>query len=243
MKTTKTTQQKFRKEVILILAVLTLCVSSAMAQKSAVMHAFSNYNIDAGILNPGRLQQTEDYAFDIKQRTLAGNKEKVIIAKFTPTKTSDERWDVVSVDGKPASKGEISTFRKTQVKQPANTSDMQTDDGSFRVEKETADYLVVSFKAAEGALAKDAAFMKDCRSYLTINLKTKKLEQTEVLNEKSVRIKGLTAEKFHVVVTYRWDETENRYFITSENVDMTLSIVGQKAAVQTTTEYRNYSKQ
>ncbi|MEO3404006.1 hypothetical protein AAFN85_08895 [Mucilaginibacter sp. CAU 1740] len=224
-----------------LLAVLFWLVSTlhVSAQKATVLEAFSRHGIDVNILDPNCIQQPDDFAYNLRQATIAGGKETVIDAKFDPSGAKDEQWTVISVNGKSPSKSDINSFRKSQAK-PAESS--QADDASYRIEKESADYLVVSYKPNAASIPKDAPFMKDCRSYMTINLKNKSLEQVQVLNEKPVKIKMLNADKFEVVTKYNRNEQAKRYFASNQNLVIQARFLGQAVNVQTTTEYSGYSK-
>nr|WP_068888532.1 hypothetical protein [Pedobacter panaciterrae] len=224
-----------------LLALFLLLISSlaVSAQKSAVLGALSKYGIDASILNADNIQQPEDFAFDFKQTTITAGKQTVTIAKYDPSSPKEEQWTVVSVDGKSPSKGDVNTFRKNQNKESKST---QTDESSYKVEKESADHLVISYKTDPASIPKDAAFMKDCRSYMTINLKTKKIEQVQSINEKPVKIKILNAEKFDIVVKYTKNDESKRYLPVNQELNMLAKFMGQAVSVQTITEYSNYTK-
>jgi hypothetical protein len=116
------------------------------------------------------------------------------------------------------------------------------DDATYRIEKETPGQLVISYKQNLNPSDKDAAFMKDCRMYMTINFKTKKVEQVQAINEKLLKIKMLNAEKFDLTIKYSWNEQAERYFTTAENLDMMAKFLGQATPVQTLSEYSNYNK-
>lgn len=219
--------------------VLVASTLSVSAQKNAVLDAFSKHGIDATILDPANVQEPDDYAFDFRQTTIAGGKTNVTIAKFDPSLPKEEQWTVVSMDGKSPSKGDIKTFRKGKVKPESST---RADDASYRIEKEAADRLVFSYKPDAASVPKDAAFMKDCRLYLTINLKSKKLEQVQALNEKPLKIKILNAEKLVLTTTYTRNEETKRYFPVNEDLNIQAKFIGQALTVQTITEYSNYSK-
>lgn len=239
------TNLKFRlkhskmKAIFLALFLLVVSALTASAQKSVVLDAFSKHGIDAGILNANSLQLPDDYAFDFKQTTIAAGKETIIIAKFDPSNPKEEQWTVVSSNGKSPSKSDINTFRKNQTKEPGAN---QTDEASYKIEKESADYLVISYKQDPVSIAKEAAFMKDCRLYMTINLKTKKLEQVEAINEKPLKIKILNAEKLNLVTKYTKNDQANRYFPTYQTLNIQAKFLGQAVTVQTITEYSNYAK-
>jgi hypothetical protein len=226
-------------KTLLVLFLGMISTLTVSAQKSVVLDAFSKHGIDVSILNPDNLQQPDDYAYDLKQTTITKDKETVTIAKFNPAGPQDEQWTVVSVNGKAPSKYDTNTFRKNQAK-PATTA--KTDDASYKIEKETPEYLVVSYKSDPATISKDASFMKDCRSYLTVNLGTKKLEQVQTLNEKPLKIKILNAEKFDLVQKYTFNEQAKRYFAVNNNLNILAKFLGQGVNIQTITEYSNYTK-
>lgn len=227
-----------RKMMLTLFLLVTMTVT-ASAQKQGVLDAFSKYGIDTSILNDDNLQQPVDYAFDLKQTTVAADKETTIVAKFDPSGSKDEQWTVVSVDGKSPSKSDINTFRKNHGKQPASA---KTDESSYKIEKETPDYLVISYKQDAASIDKDAAFMKDCRLYMTVNLKTRRLEKVQAINEKPLKIKILKAEKLDLVMKYNWNEQAKRYFSSSEDLNILAKFLGQSLTVKTITEYSNYIK-
>lgn len=237
-------QKKFEVEgrmikTLLILFILVVSTLHVSAQKTVVLDAFSKHGIDAGILSPANLQEPDDYAFDFRQTTIAANKTTVTIAKFDPSGPKEEQWTVISVNGKSPSKGDISSFRKNKVKEGASG---QADDASYKIEKESADYLVVSYKPNATTVSKDAAFMKDCRLYMTINLKSCKLEQVQALNEKPLKIKILNAEKLDLITKYSYNGQAKRYFPVNEDLNIQAKFMGQAVNVQTVTERSNFTK-
>ncbi|MBE9602335.1 hypothetical protein [Pedobacter sp. MC2016-24] len=217
---------------------LVISAITAAAQKSIVLDAFSKHGIDAGMLNADNVEAPADYAYELKQTTITSAKKNTIVAKFDPSAPKEEQWTVVSVDGKSPSKSDINSFRKNQNKQ----STSQPDETSYRIEKETPDYLVVSFKSDPNTLAKDAAFLKDCRQHMTINLKTKKLEQIQGLNEKPVKINILNADKLDLLIKYSRNDQDKRYFPVNQELNIQAKFLGQAVNVQTITEYSNYTK-
>lgn len=235
----KTNNEIQNRTNTLILFFLVLFTATVSAQKSKVMDAFFKYGIDSGILNPEKTKRPDNYAFDFKQTIITSASEAVTIAKFDPANSGAERWTVVSVDGKTPSKSAVNTFRKNQSKEsPA----LKADDASFRIEKETADQLVISYKLDPSSLNKENGFIKDCRFYMTINIKSKKMDQIQTLNEKPVKVAILTADKFDLVVKYKWDDLAKQYLPVHEKLTMEAKFIGQAANVETITEYSNYIK-
>lgn len=208
------------------------------AQQSQVLAAFTKHGIDPEILKPSIKQQPTDIAFDYKYTTTASDKQKVTLAHFDPNKSPEERWDVLSVNGKTPSSSEIKKFRKEKSKVPSKVGEV--DENSMRVEKETADQLVVSYKLKVESLPSESAFLKDCINHLTINLKTKRLEKLQCVNEKTVKIKIFNAEKLDLNVLYNYNEQLKRYLPISEELNLVVKFLGQLAPIESLAEYSNY---
>lgn len=239
MKVVKAITLAALKPLAVFLLLVTVALGAA-AQKSVVLDALSKHGIDAGILDPPALQQPDDYAFDLRFSSTAAGKQTVTVAKFDPSNSAEERWTVVSVDGKTPTRAEINSFRKNRSK-PQSASP-RADDASYKIDKETADFLLISYKQDAASVPKDASFMKDCRSYMTINLKTRKIEQVQAINEKPVKVNILNAEKFEVTVKYNWNEQAKRYLTASDNLNMLAKFLGQTTTVETVSEYSNYAR-
>lgn len=231
--------QNYGVKTLLVVCLLVASTLHVSAQKSAVLEAFSKNNIDPSILDPHSLKQPEDFAYEMKQTVIAAGKEKVTVATYDPSRPMEEQWTVVSVEGKSPSKSEINSFRKNQKK---SDDASKTDDASYKIEKQTSDQLVISYMVDPGTVSKEAAFLKDCRSYMTINLGTKKLEQVQALNEKPVKIAILKADKLDLIVKYAWNDQAKRYLTTTSTLGIQAKFLGQSADIKTITEYSSYTK-
>ncbi|MFD2966337.1 hypothetical protein [Sphingobacterium bambusae] len=224
-----------------IVAMLTLTMLGfaqlAQAQKELAMNALTKYGLDKDLINKDYFKQPDNYAYDLEQTTTAANKTTVLLAKYDPQAASP--WTVLSVDGKAPKKADISAFEKAQAEENERS---KPQDASYRVDEETADKLVISYKLDPATLSKELAFMKDCRIYIHISLQSKRLLQSELVNEKPVKIKILTAEKFISTVQYQWDTTAHRYFTLQNEVDMQGKFMGQKVDVHTQAKYSNFKK-
>ena len=223
----------------MLLLAITLIGSAfaASAQKSTVTAALAKHGIDESVLTPANFKAPLDYGYDLQQTTTTAGKTKTIVANFNPS-GGEDKWTVVSVDGKAPSKGDIKSFREGRAKQTAS----KTDDASYKVEQETADQLTYSYKMDASSLPKDAEALKDCRLYMSINLKTKQPAQLVAKNEKPIKIGMLKAEKFEMTSKFDANGQEKRYFPVNENLDIQAKFMGQTVTVQTVTAYSNYAK-
>lgn len=226
------------KKLLLIFLLSTYAMTGS-AQKQAVLELFKKHNIDANILEQQSKPPVDDHSFDLKYNTISQNKEEIILASYDPSKPETDRWMVISVKGKTPTKSELKSFLKNHSKRPVTA---KIDEASFLVEKETPEYLVISYKQDPASLPAEAQFMKDCRMHMTINLKTKRMEQIQSLNEKPLKIKIFNAEKLDLVVKFTWNEQEQRYFSESEDMNLIVKFLGQRVPMETISEYSNYKK-
>ena len=222
---------------LLMIVLLGALMQTASAQKQAVLDAFKKHGIEADLLIPK--QQPENYSYDFKYTSISNEKATVTIAKYDPAKPADDRWTVISVKGKTPSSGDVKAFKKNRSKKPSLPV---IDDATYRIEKESTAYLVISYKQDPSSLPDEAKFMKDCRQHMTINLKTKRMEKLQSLNEKPLKIKIFNAEKLDLTVKYNWNEQEKRYFTASEDMILIVKFLGQPAPIETISEYSNYKK-
>lgn len=209
------------------------------AQKSVVLAVLTKHGLDKDLINPRYFKQPDNYAYDLQQTTKAVDKTTALEAKYNPALPEGEKWTIVSVDGKSPSKGDIKTFTKSLREEKDESKPL---DESFRVEDEKNDYLLLSYKVDPSTLSKETNFMKDCRMFLRINLTTKRLESSSVSNEKPIKIKMLTADKFVGTAHYKWDEREHRYFTVRNELQMNSKFLGQHVNIETYSEYSNFEK-
>ncbi|RQO31130.1 hypothetical protein DBR32_10530 [Taibaiella sp. KBW10] len=212
---------------------------TTFGQKQAVLDAFSTHGLNPDILDQQSKQNPEGCSYDLKVTTSSSAKDKVVVAHHNAGKTGDERWEVLTVNGKTPGKGAIKTFRKEHGQAIRPTTGL--DEATLKIEKQNEKELVVSYKMLPAEIPVEASFLKDCRVYLSIDLATKRLTQLQTLNEVPVKIKIFTAEKFDLTVTYRYDETLKKYFPVSEDLNLLIKLLGQLNRMETLSEYANFT--
>lgn len=225
-----------------IVATLLCCVALSIqgsGQKQLVLDAFKNHGLDPAILEPQSVQTPESCSYDLKVTTISTGKEKVVTAHHDADKTGDDRWSVQTVNGKSPNNAAIKAFRKEHG-QPVRPS-TGIDEATLRIDKETPTQLLISYKVRTAELPSEAAFLKNCRIHLTINLETKRLEQMQTLNEEPVKIKIFTAEKLDLTVSYRYDEALHKYVSVREDLNLLIKLLGQLSPIETISEYSNFS--
>lgn len=221
----------------LVLFLLTGGVFRASAQKSTVISTLSKYGIDPSFLDPVNLRTPADQVFDLKESTTVAGKTKVILAKFDPSATGRDQWKVIAVDGKTPSLYESNTFGNTRTKTPVDKPDEKT----YKIDSETEEQMVISYKLDETCIPMDARFLKDCRVLLTVDLKNKHLKQLQLVNEMPVKIGPIAVEKFQIITTYVFDKLSGRYFPINDDLNMEGAFLGKNLTTRIETVYTNYA--
>jgi hypothetical protein len=116
------------------------------------------------------------------------------------------------------------------------------DEDSYKIVKEDQDHLVVSLKYNEASLDKEGAFMKDCISYLHINLRTKLLEKYETKSEKPLKIKILNVSSLNTEVNLHYSNEYKKYLVDNQKTAMTFRILGQTIESVIHDSFSNYQK-
>jgi hypothetical protein len=225
----------------LLIQALVIAIShQAFAQKDAVVSTLAKYKLDASVLDEKLRVKPTDYSYDLKETVATEGTQKVIIGHYDASKSEDDRWTVISSDDQEPSTTEIKRFKKEHGKQPYPP--MKIDESSYKVEKEEAGTLVISFKPDPASLVPDNSFIKDCRSYLTIDTKTGKLIKAESVNEKPLKVKTFNVPVLNSYSELTWNEAEQKYFPKKDNINMTIKLLGQEVATTTILEYSNFKK-
>ncbi|MDQ6482041.1 hypothetical protein [Dyadobacter sp. LHD-138] len=225
----------------IIIQVLTVMIGhQAFAQKDVVVNALAKYKLDETILDEKLRLKPTDYSYDLKETVATEGTQKVILGHYDASKSEDDRWTVISSDDQEPSTTEIKRFKKEHGKAPYPPT--KIDDSSYKVEKDDAGVLVVSYKVDPASLVADNAFLKDCRLHLTIDTKTSKLIKVESTNEKPLKIKIFNVPVLNSFSELTWNETEQKYFPKKDNINMTIKLLGQEVPTTTILEYSNFKK-
>lgn len=214
-----------------------ICTMQATAQRSVVTAALSKYGVEPVFLEPANLRTPADRAFDLEESTTTAGKTKVILARFEPAGADHEKWKVTLVDGRTPTRYETNTFRYTRKKPPVD----KPDEATYRIDSETTELLVISYKLEAASIPKDAAVLKDCRVILTVDLRTKRLAQLKLVNERPVKIGPLNASKFEVVTQYTYDKQMGRYLPLKDNMEMEAAFLGRSVTTHIETVYSGYT--
>jgi len=224
----------------LLLIVMTASLTSC-AQKEDVKKKFNEYQLSAELLTINLKDADAEHYFDLKTTLVNGADTKIVESTFDPSKNIGERWNLVSVNQISPSIKEIKEFDRTH-----NTTlegvNGQIDASSWDIEKDDDAYLVLSFRHDKKSLPRKFSFLGDCKGLAYYNKKTERLEKTEFVNEKPLKIKVFNVTRLDMVVHYKFHDEAAVYLIHTEELDMEVKLLGQLVSIKEINEYGNYSK-
>ncbi len=229
-----TLKQMKMKKMLALGSCIVMSVS-AFAQKSAVMEVLNKYNIDAIVLDPNLKVNSDNYYYDLTSTMVTGDKVKNFVSYYDPSKKGDDRWVLVSVNGKGASSSDEKIFEK----QHAIVNNFKADDHSYKVVKDDGGYVEITYQYDPASLNKDNGFLKDCVIKLVVNTQTGRLERAEEENLKELKIKILKVTKLNSATHFMYVEKEQKYLVQKEDVAMIIKMLGQEVPTTTVNTY-NY---
>jgi len=224
----------------LLLIVITASLTSC-AQKEDVEKKFNEYQLSAKFLTTNLKDADAEHYFDLKTTIVNGAETKIVESTFDPSKNVGKRWNLVSVNQVSPLIKEIKEFDKTHNTTQEGVNG-QIDASSWNIEKDDDAYLVLSFRHDKKSLPRKFSFLGDCKGLAYYNKKTERLEKTEFVNEKPLKIKVFNVTRLDMVVHYKFNHEDAVYLIHTEELDMEVMLLGQIVPIKEINEYGNYSK-
>ncbi|MDG1902526.1 MAG: hypothetical protein P8I80_09860 [Bacteroidales bacterium] len=211
------------------------------AQNNNIKEVLKEHDFEIQFLTTSLKDGNAEYHFDVQISTTTGNKLKVEKAKFDPSKPVGERWVLLTVNNDTPSKDDLNKFDKAHNTQKSGVNG-KIDKSSWAIVTDDSDYLVLSYKFDKSTLPKKYVFLGDCKGLAYFNKKTRRLEKSEFLNEKPLKVKIFKVTKLNMVITYEYLSKDNTYLIKKEVIDMDGKFLGSKVIVKEVDEFSNYRK-
>lgn len=212
---------------------------TAFSQKSVVTAKLKTYKISPGIIDSFAVHHIDKYAYDLKSNLVLDGTEKVSVGRYDPSLAAEEQWKLISVNGSKPGKGDINTFEKTH---NVHIPPPSPDSSSWKIVKEDAKGLVVSFQYLPSTLTEDNSFMADCVITLTFNTATGDLLKSESEIAKPFKIKMFNAKYMNTNATYVKAPDGNTFLPKHEEVTINLRMLGHPVEMVTINDYSNYKK-
>lgn len=216
---------------------------TATAQENNVPEKLREYNFSSELLAKGigGAEGDANFSFNLKMTSIIDSEATVEEAKYDPTKGQGERWILLSNNGKVPTKKETREFNKSHNKKEEEIK-AKIDDSSWNLEIDNQEVLVYKFKYNTATLKSRYKFLADIEGKAYFNKTTRLLEKAEYLNVKPTKIKPFNATKFHMVVSYIYNESEEIYQVSREEISMDVKIFGKSASTKHINEYSDYRK-
>jgi hypothetical protein len=210
-------------------------------QLNEVKEKLNEYQISSDLLTKNLKDADAEHYFNLKTTTVNGTDTKVEFSHFDPTQVIGSRWILDNINGNTPTTKELKTFDKTHnTKQPSINGKVKDD--SWQIVRDDNTFLVISFSYDKASLPKKYKFLGDCKGLAYFNKKSKLLEKAEFLNMTPLTIKLLRVNHLDMVVNYTWSSAEEAYFISNEELNMSVEMLGQIVVVKELNEYSNYVK-
>lgn len=229
---------------------LFIAVFAAVAIQRPACAAGDAEELKQRVLAQARTSTPEEYAFTrtakSDQTDDKSTKQRVLVEHYDPAKPADQRWTLVSVDGRTPTADELTAHRKDVGKRraayygrianyfgsPATTSTDARGRTIFRFTSLPKDSVVVN----------DADISANCTCEATVNTSgaTPFVEQTRFTLTKPVRLKLVAKiEKFESTNTYRL-QGDGKPVPVEQVSDMNGSMMGKSGRIRTTISYTDH---
>lgn len=120
--------------------------------------------------------------------------------------------------------------------------DAQVDDDDWTIESEDTNELVLGFTFRESSLPKKYQYLAGCKGQAIIDKQAKRLTKADFKSLKEVKIKLFKVPKFDLTINYQFDEENNTYHISREDLYIQAKLLGQLVDIEDVMEFSNYKK-
>lgn len=222
---------------IFTLSIISFFSITMFGQKAMVLDAFAKYNVDTAILYLNARKNASRYLFDIQNTVVTDENQQTKIGKHDPALPEEERWQLLSVNGKNPTNKQTELFRKSFDPHAPVT---RPDESSYKVIKDDGKELVISYAVDQSQLTDENRFMTGFVTTLYIDCKNGRLLKSEMISPGPFKIKVFNADQMNSNISYLYMEAEKLYVPQKEEVLIDLKILGRTAETITTNVYTNY---
>ncbi len=225
----------------IILAILIFGHMNLYAQLETVEKRLLELGIEEDFLTQNLKDSDAEHSFNLKTINISSTEKKVERARFDPTKPIGEKWILVDVNGQAPTKKELKQFDKAHNTKKEDING-EVDDSSWKIVQDDDNYLAISYHLDPKTLPTKYRFLASCVGTAYINKKSKKLERAEYINNAPLKIKIFNVTKLDMKVYFQYNVDEETYFITTEEIDMVVKMLGQEVEILEKNEFSDYKK-
>jgi hypothetical protein len=161
--------------------------------------------------------------------------------EFNPVFPVGEKWKLLKLNGEEATKKEANKFSKEQ-NTIKNNVNAEIEDQSFKIVKDNENELIISLKYKKETLPKRYRFLSECTALVYFDKNQKRLTKIEYTNDYPVKVWIYKATDLELIQYYKYNEDENQYFITREEMDIESNYMGKGISILFEIDYSDYKK-
>ena len=231
-----------------VLWILTIVGPLALAQAKAgdVKGKLGEYGVTLDQIENSLKDADAAYYFKASNTTISKSGDgndytSVEVSEFDPRREVGERWKLLSMNGTEPSDDAAKSFEKN-----CNTT---KDDINGKIDRETLkviseddNSLVIGFRYEGKSLPKKYKFLADCDATYTIDKASRKLVSASFVNFKPTKVSIIKVPKLQMEMDFVYLDEAEGYHILKEQMDMTVSLLGQEAESSAVVEYTDFAK-
>lgn len=187
------------------------------------------------------LQSPDTTLFFNYSRTITtGDSTYAETGVYDPSRPLDERWELLTTNGKPPGKTDKETFAKTNSSH-LHQSPVMVNDTTLDTDVE-GNYMIVLFRLRPETVPAHLSFLNDCNGKAYISIAKGKLEKVVYSSTREVDYYGTKASKLIMEVSIEYISAAKSFMAFMEQVDMTVNQAESTAKIQDNREYSGYKK-
>jgi hypothetical protein len=222
-----------------------LLVNNAFGQREVIDSRLKEYNIPGDYIVNALKDSDAEHYLSFKSVTWLpskqGMQEIIEEGEFHPDSPVGEKWKLLKLNGMQPGIKDAREFSKVHNTIKNNVNAI-IDDESYRIVDDNENELIISLKYRKESLPKRYKFLGKCTGMAYIDKKLKKLTTVEYKNDNPVKIWRYKATGMTLVQYYTYDESENKYFITKEEMDIDSNYLGKSNTILFDIDYSDYKK-
>jgi len=224
---------------------LSLIVLNAYGQREVLVSKLKEYNIPGDYIVNALKDEDAKHYYKFKSVTWLPSKhsmEEIIEeGEFNPVLPVGEKWKLLKLNGEKATKKEANKFSNEQ-NTIKNNVNAEIAGESFKIAEDNENQLIVSLKYKKETLPKRYKFLSECTALIYFDKNQKRLTKIEYTNDYPVKVWIYKATGLELTQYYAFNENENQYFITREEMDIQSNYMGKGISIIFEIDYSDYKK-
>lgn len=187
------------------------------------------------------LQSPDTTLFFNYSRTITtGDSTYAETGVYDPSRPLDERWELLTTNGKPPGKTDKETFAKTNSSH-LHQSPVMVNDTTLDTDVE-GNYMIVLFRLRPETVPAHLSFLNDCNGKAYISIAKGRLEKVVYSSTREVNYYGVKASKLIMEVSYEYISAAKSFRVFMEQVDLTVNLGESVKGTRDIREYIGYRK-